>query len=60
LLGHAVAPGLGARNLRLFFVASDNGIIATIGGVAGDANPEQALAVVQQLTGKTYREKLKG
>jgi len=35
-----------------FVVAPDNKIIATIGGVAGDANAEQALAVVQQLAAK--------
>ena len=35
-----------------FVVAPDNKIVATIGGVAGDANAEQALAAVQQLAAK--------
>jgi peroxiredoxin Q/BCP len=35
-----------------FVVAPDGKIVATIGGVAGDANAEQALAVVQQLAAK--------
>ena len=30
-------------------VAPDGKIVATIGGVAGDANAEQALAIVQKL-----------
>lgn len=38
---------------RTTFVVAPNGkIIATIGGVAGDANAEQALVVVQQLAAK--------
>jgi thioredoxin-dependent peroxiredoxin len=45
-IGHSVAE-------RTTFVVAPNGkIIATIGGVAGDANAEQALAVVQQLAEK--------
>jgi thioredoxin-dependent peroxiredoxin len=36
-----------------FVVTPDGKIVATIGGVAGDANAEQALAVVQQLAAKT-------
>jgi peroxiredoxin len=35
-----------------FVVAPDGKIIATTGGVAGDANAEQAPAVVQQLAAK--------
>jgi len=42
-IGHSTAE-------RTTFVVASNGkIIATIGGVGGDANAEQALAVVQQL-----------
>jgi len=45
-IGHSVAE-------RTTFIVAPNGkIIATIGGVAGDANAEQALAVVQQLAEK--------
>jgi peroxiredoxin len=45
-IGHSTAE-------RTTFVVAANGkIIATIGGVGGDANAEQALAVVQQLAGK--------
>src|SRR6202521_132033 len=35
-----------------FVVGPDRKIVATIGGVAGDSNAEQALAVVQQLAAK--------
>src|SRR6202522_2847372 len=45
-IGHSVAE-------RTTFVVTPGGkIVATIGGVAGDANAEQALAVVQQLAAK--------
>jgi thioredoxin-dependent peroxiredoxin len=45
-IGHSTAE-------RTTFVVAPNGkIIATIGGVGGDANAEQALAVVQQLAAK--------
>jgi len=45
-IGHSTAE-------RTTFVVAPNGkIIATIGGVAGDANAEQALAVVQQFAAK--------
>jgi peroxiredoxin Q/BCP len=46
-IGHSTAER------TTFVVATDGKIIATIGGVAGDANAEQALAVVQQLAAKT-------
>ena|SRR5271156_2264936 len=45
-IGHSVAER------TTFIVGRDGKIIATIGGVAGDANAEQALAVVQQLAEK--------
>jgi peroxiredoxin len=45
-IGHSTAER------TTFVVAPDNKIVATIGGVAGDANAEQALAVVQQLAAK--------
>ena len=45
-IGHSVAER------TTFVVTSDGKIVATIGGVAGDANAEQALAVVQQLAEK--------
>src|ERR1700728_2701265 len=45
-IGHSTAE-------RTTFIVAPNGkIVATIGGVAGDANAEQALAVVQQLAAK--------
>jgi peroxiredoxin Q/BCP len=45
-IGHSTAE-------RTTFVVAPNGkIVATIGGVGGDANAEQALAVVQQLAAK--------
>lgn len=45
-IGHSTAER------TTFVVAPDGKIVATIGGVAGDANAEQALAVVQQLAQK--------
>jgi len=45
-IGHSTAER------TTFVVAPDGRIIATIGGVAGDANAEQALVVVQQLAAK--------
>jgi thioredoxin-dependent peroxiredoxin len=45
-IGHSTAE-------RTTFVVAPNGkIVATIGGIGGDANAEQALAVVQQLAAK--------
>ena len=46
-IGHSTAER------TTFVVATDGKIIATIGGVAGDANADQALVVVQQLAAKT-------
>src|SRR5271155_3584116 len=45
-IGHSTAER------TTFVVAPDRKIVATIGGVAGDANAEQALVVVQQLAAK--------
>ena len=45
-IGHSTAER------TTFVVAPDGKIVATIGGLAGDANAEQALAVVQQLAAK--------
>ena len=45
-IGHSTAER------TTFVVTPDQRIVATIGGVAGDANAEQALAVVQQLAAK--------
>jgi peroxiredoxin len=45
-IGHSTAER------TTFVVATDGKIIATIGGVAGDANADQALTVVQQLAAK--------
>jgi thioredoxin-dependent peroxiredoxin len=45
--GHEVGHGMAERTT--FVVAPDNTIVETIGEVAGDANAERALAVVQQL-----------
>jgi peroxiredoxin Q/BCP len=42
-IGHATAER------TTFVVTPDNKIVKTIGGIGGDANAEQALAVVQQL-----------
>jgi thioredoxin-dependent peroxiredoxin len=59
--GQAVAKMKDTRGMEIghstaerttFVVTPDGKIIATIGGVAGDANAEQALAVVQQLAAK--------
>jgi peroxiredoxin len=47
--------GHGTAERTTFVVAPDGKIIATIGGVAGDANAEQALTVVQQLAAKEGR-----
>jgi thioredoxin-dependent peroxiredoxin len=44
--------GHSAAERTTFVVARDGKIVATIGGVAGDTNAEQALAVVQQLAAK--------
>jgi thioredoxin-dependent peroxiredoxin len=46
-IGHSTAER------TTFIVAQDGKIVATIGGVAGDANAEQALAVVQQMAAKS-------
>jgi len=48
--GNVVGHSMAERTT--FVVGSDGKIVATIGGVAGDANAEQALAVVQQLAAK--------
>ena len=45
-IGHATAER------TTFIVASDGKIVATIGGVAGDANAEQALVIVQRMAAK--------
>ena len=45
-IGHSTAER------TTFIVASDGRIVATIGGVAGDVNVEQALGVVQHLAAK--------
>ena len=45
-IGHSTAER------TTFVVTADGKIVATIGGVAGDANAEQALAVVRQLAAK--------
>ncbi len=45
-IGHSTAER------TTFIVAPDGKVVATIGGVAGDANAEQALAVVQQMAAK--------
>ena len=45
-IGHSTAER------TTFVVAPDGKIVATIGGVAGDANAEQALTVVRQLSAK--------
>jgi peroxiredoxin len=45
-IGHSTA------DRTTFVVTPDGKIVATIGGIAGDANAEQALAVVQKLAGK--------
>jgi peroxiredoxin Q/BCP len=48
--GNEVGHSMAERTT--FIVASDGKIVATIGGVGGDANAEQALAVVQQMATK--------
>jgi thioredoxin-dependent peroxiredoxin len=48
--GNEVGHSMAERTT--FVVASDGKIVATIGGVGGDANAEQALAVVQQMATK--------
>jgi thioredoxin-dependent peroxiredoxin len=45
-IGHSTAER------TTFVVTPDGKIVATIGGIAGDANAEQALAVVRQLAAK--------
>jgi len=59
--GQAIAKMKDSRGVEIghstaerttFVIASDGKIVATIGGVGGDANAEQALAVVQQLATK--------
>jgi thioredoxin-dependent peroxiredoxin len=46
-IGHSTAER------TTFVVAPDGKIVATIGGVAGDANAEQALAVVQKMASRS-------
>lgn len=41
--------GHGAADRTTFVITSDHKIVATIGGVAGDDNAQQALAVVQKI-----------
>lgn len=59
--GQAIAAMKDSRGLPIghstaerttFVVTPDSKIVATIGGVGGDANAEQALAVVQKLAAK--------
>src|ERR1700691_293001 len=45
-IGHSAAES------TTFVVAPDSKLVATIGGIAGDTNAEQALAVVQRLAAK--------
>jgi thioredoxin-dependent peroxiredoxin len=45
-VGHSMA------DRTTFIVASDGKVVATIGGVAGDANAEQALDVIQKMSVK--------
>jgi peroxiredoxin Q/BCP len=45
-IGHSVAER------TTFIIAPDGRIVATVGGVAGDANAEQALVIVQELAAK--------
>jgi peroxiredoxin Q/BCP len=42
-IGHSTA------DRTTFVLGSDGKVVATIGGVGGDANAEQALAVVQKM-----------
>jgi peroxiredoxin Q/BCP len=48
-IGHSTAERM------TFVVASDGKIVATIGGLGGDANAEQALIVVQQMAAKSHQ-----
>ena len=48
-IGHSTA------DRTTFVVAADGKIVATIGGLGGDANAEQALVVVQQLATKGHQ-----
>jgi thioredoxin-dependent peroxiredoxin len=48
--GNEVGHSMAERTT--FVVTPDHKVVATIGGVAGDANAEQALVVVQQLAAK--------
>jgi thioredoxin-dependent peroxiredoxin len=48
-IGHSTA------DRTTFVVAADGKIVATIGGLGGDANAEQALVVVQQLAAKGHQ-----
>src|ERR1700734_964914 len=48
--GNEVGHSMAERTT--FVVAADGKIVATIGGLGGDANAEQALTVVQQLAAK--------
>jgi thioredoxin-dependent peroxiredoxin len=59
--GQAVAKMKDSRGVEIghnmadrttFVVTPDGKIVATIGGIAGDANAEKALAVIQQLAAK--------
>jgi peroxiredoxin len=47
-IGHSIAER------TTFVVAPDGKVVATIGGLGGDANAEQALVVVQQLAAKGH------
>jgi len=47
-IGHSTA------DRTTFVVAADGKIVATIGGLGGDANAEKALAVVQQIAAKGH------
>jgi thioredoxin-dependent peroxiredoxin len=47
-----VAIGHGTAERTTFIVAPNGKVVATIGGLGGDANAEQALTVVQQLKAK--------
>jgi len=47
-IGHSTAER------TTFIVATDGKVVATIGGLGGDANAEQALATVQQMAAKSH------
>ena len=49
-IGHSTA------DRTTFVIASDGKVVATIGGLGGDANAEQALSVVQQMAAKNHTE----